>query len=135
MPQALQFLVLTVAAWLNRHQEDLVWSAGCASGEEPLSVSLLWRSDLAAGFPDLALLIVATDVDLHLLARARRARFAGSSLREVPEAWRRRFFRAVDGEHELDPELLPDAGRPTGAEQLHDRLAIPLLEGTKGPRG
>jgi hypothetical protein len=24
MPHALQFLVLTVAGWLNRHQEDLI---------------------------------------------------------------------------------------------------------------
>lgn len=55
------------------------WSAGCASGEEPYTLALLWRGD-----PPLE--IVATDVDPVLVERARRACYDASSLREVPRA-------------------------------------------------
>ena len=63
------------------------WSAGCASGEEPYSLSILWRLELAPRFPGLRLSVVATDVDGDLVGRARIARYRRSSLREVPPAW------------------------------------------------
>lgn len=81
-----------------------VWSAGCASGEEPYSLALLWLRELASRCPSVRLRILATDVDLHLLVRARRARYPWGSLREMPEDWRREAFEEVvagpSGEHE-----------------------------------
>jgi len=76
------------------------WSAGCASGEEPWSLRLLWDLRLAARHPGLALEIVATDADPHLLARARRARYPASSLRELPAACRVRAFALRRGRGE-----------------------------------
>lgn len=64
-----------------------VWSAGCASGEEPYSVSVLFRRGLAPRFPEFHLDLVATDADAALLARARRGCYARATLREVPAAW------------------------------------------------
>ncbi|AKU93516.1 Chemotaxis protein methyltransferase CheR [Labilithrix luteola] len=69
-----------------------VWSAGCASGEEPYTISAIWRFEVEKAFPDLALEIVATDVDVEMCARARRATYDTTSLREVPAAWRDRAF-------------------------------------------
>jgi chemotaxis protein methyltransferase CheR len=69
-----------------------VWSAGCASGEEPSTVAIAWHLELAPRFPGLALSLVATDVDDEVLDRARRACYAPSSLRDVPAAWRERAF-------------------------------------------
>jgi len=68
------------------------WSAGCASGEEPYTLALVWRHVVAPRLPGLALDILATDVDPAALDRARRAEYGASSLREVPEAWRREAF-------------------------------------------
>ena len=48
------------------------WSAGCASGEEPYTLRLLWNFTLARRFPALRLEVVATDTNEHLLDRARR---------------------------------------------------------------
>ncbi|HVS66176.1 MAG TPA: CheR family methyltransferase [Thermoanaerobaculia bacterium] len=69
------------------------WSVGCASGEEPYSLSLGWRFGAAAvhGAPA-GLWVLATDVDLTVLARARRRCYQASSLREVPADWRERAF-------------------------------------------
>ncbi len=66
-----------------------IWSAGCASGEEPYSLALLWRFDERCS--DLALELVATDVDAGLLRRAQRACYRPSSLRELPPRWWRGF--------------------------------------------
>ena len=63
-----------------------VWSAGCASGEEPYTLALL--------APHVE--IVATDVDGELLERAKRADFGESSLRELPADLRERFAREKD---------------------------------------
>jgi chemotaxis protein methyltransferase CheR len=63
------------------------WSAGCASGEEPYTVSLVWGQRIQPKYPHISLVIVATDVDDHLLERARAACYAKSSLRELPAAW------------------------------------------------
>jgi len=62
------------------------WSAGCASGEEPYSLVLVGATD-----------IVATDVDAHLLERARAGVYAASSLKEVPESLREQAFRREGG--------------------------------------
>jgi len=69
-----------------------VWSAGCASGEEPYSLLLLWHFELSGRFPNVILDVLATDVDEVLLARARVARYRGSSMRELPRAWRDAAF-------------------------------------------
>jgi chemotaxis protein methyltransferase CheR len=63
------------------------WSAGCASGEEPYTVSLVWGQRIQPKYPHISLTIVATDVDEHLLDRARAACYLKSSLRELPAAW------------------------------------------------
>jgi chemotaxis protein methyltransferase CheR len=69
-----------------------VWSAGCASGEEPYTVAILWRLELAARFPDVTLDVVATDLDEAVLARARIGAYEAGSLRELPESWRDAAF-------------------------------------------
>jgi chemotaxis protein methyltransferase CheR len=72
------------------------WSAGCASGEEPYTVSLVWDQRVGPQYPQTRLAIVATDVDEHLLERARAACYAKSSLRELPDAWIDRAFDRRD---------------------------------------
>jgi chemotaxis protein methyltransferase CheR len=63
------------------------WSAGCASGEEPYTLSLIWRQRISLQFPLATLAVLATDLDTKLLDRARRACYSASSLRELPQAW------------------------------------------------
>ncbi len=64
-----------------------VWSAGCASGEEPYTLTLLWNLSLARQFPDLTLRITATDADERLLERAARGVYPHGCLKELPPAW------------------------------------------------
>jgi chemotaxis protein methyltransferase CheR len=90
--------VLATAA-IGRGAVDLAaWSAGCASGEEPYTLSVLWQLELAHRFPELAIRIMATDVDEAMLERAHRACYGPASLRELPERWRAAAF-ARTGPH------------------------------------
>jgi chemotaxis protein methyltransferase CheR len=75
-----------------------IWSAGCASGEEPYTLALAWHLELAPVFPDLELRLLASDADAALLARAQRAVYPESSLKELPAEWRDAAFRAVNHE-------------------------------------
>jgi chemotaxis protein methyltransferase CheR len=73
------------------------WSAGCASGEEPYTLAIMWQLELAQRFPALELRILATDVGDAVLIRAREGCFASSSARELPDHWRASAFDHDDG--------------------------------------
>jgi len=72
------------------------WSAGCASGEEPYSLALIWALELAPRFANLACAIIATDLDSALLRRAERGCYPRASLRELPAAWIDAAFHRQD---------------------------------------
>jgi chemotaxis protein methyltransferase CheR len=69
-----------------------VWSAGCASGEEPYTVGVLFRLGLQPRFPQVRLELIATDADEALLERARRGCYPRGALRELPPEWAARAF-------------------------------------------
>ena len=86
---------LTAQALARGGDRLRAWSAGCASGEEPYTLALLFA--LAQPPVRCGLEIVATDADPGLLGRARRACYARSSLRELPASWRAAFAPSEDG--------------------------------------
>lgn len=63
-----------------------VWSAGCASGEEPYTIAVLFADQGIAGTID------ATDVDRLSLERTRQAKYPDSAFTEMPSHLRRRYF-------------------------------------------
>lgn len=67
------------------------WSAGCASGEEAVTLRLLWDLRLAADFPATRLEIVASDVDPVLLRRAARGCYSAGALKDLPADLRAAF--------------------------------------------
>jgi chemotaxis methyl-accepting protein methylase len=79
-----------------------IWSIGCANGEEPYSLSMLWKEKFEKKFPPMRLTILATDINENLLKRAREGKYKKSSLKEVPEEILRRFFKIDNGFYILD---------------------------------
>jgi chemotaxis protein methyltransferase CheR len=59
------------------------WCAGCASGEEAYTLSILWKLTV----PGSTLRMVATDADGHMVERARKGCYAAGSLRDAPKGW------------------------------------------------
>jgi chemotaxis protein methyltransferase CheR len=83
---------LSEAALFQGHNELRCWSIGCAFGEEPYTLALLW--DLAVGrlFPSLKLRILATDADRTMIERAEEGCYAPHSLKDLPLDWIARAF-------------------------------------------
>lgn len=69
-----------------------LWSAGCASGEEPYSLAALMEFGVRGAVPDAAYEILATDIDPELLERARQGVYRRATLRELPPEWIERGF-------------------------------------------
>ena len=85
--------------------EFKIWSIGCANGEEPYSLSILWREKFEKIFPQIRLTILATDINESLLERAKEGRYKKSSLKEVLEEILRRFFKIENGFYILDRSI------------------------------
>lgn len=70
-------------------------SLGCASGEEPYTLTLAWQFAVAPQFPGLPLEVTATDVVEAVLERARIACYAATNLKLLPPAWREHGFERM----------------------------------------
>jgi len=84
---------------LDERQEEAplrVWSAGCASGEEPYTVAMLLAEALGEEGFQRRVKIYATDVDGEALAEAREAHFTAKQLEKVAPALRERYFQEAN---------------------------------------
>ena len=85
-----------------------VWSAGCASGEEPYSVAILFHkyAHETQSCEQLTRLdILGTDIDDEVLGEGERGFYAESALVEAPLGLRDRYFPQVAGLHAMIPEV------------------------------
>jgi len=73
----------------SNRPELRVWSAGCASGEEPYTIAILLLETLGEGRAS----IDATDIDRLSLERTRQARYPQTAFSEMPADLQQRYFR------------------------------------------
>ncbi|MBB4617821.1 CheR family methyltransferase [Sphingomonas abaci] len=83
-----------------------LWSAGCATGQEPLSLAMIFaerQADQGAAMPE----IVASDVSEQALARARAGRFTQFEIqRGLPIRRMMRWFEGDGGDWQARPDLV-----------------------------
>ena len=118
--RTLQEVVLPDLARNFDESELRCWCAGCAGGEEPYSLAIMWDCELAARLPEHQLRILATDTDAVQLERGRRACYPPSALRELPTKWKEGAFTLAAGVYSLRSEH-----RIRVEFQLHDVRAVP----------
>jgi two-component system CheB/CheR fusion protein len=82
-----------------------LWSAGCATGEEPFSLAILVAEALGDELPDWTVRIFATDLDGDAVNFARRGIYPASTLEHLPPELVERYFVHLDGEYEVRREL------------------------------
>ena len=68
------------------------WSAGCSSGEEAYSLTMLFAEALGDRIHDFTVKIYGTDIDEDALATARHGLYRTDQLRDVPDALVDRYF-------------------------------------------
>lgn len=74
-----------------------IWSAGCATGEEPYSIAILCteKEELRSWDVD----IFASDLSQRVIQSARKGIYPESSFRSTPESFKERYFVQVDDHH------------------------------------
>jgi chemotaxis protein methyltransferase CheR len=82
-----------------------VWSAGCANGEEPYTLTIIRHLALPQIAPGVQVDILATDIKPVVLQRAAQARYPRSALRDLPEGWHETAFERDDDEWVLLPRF------------------------------
>ena len=81
------------------------WSAGCASGEEPYTLSLIWFFVLKSQYPNLDFQIVASDADPQMLERAKTGCYTVGSLKGLPPEWLKDGFSKRGNEYCIHPSF------------------------------
>ncbi len=99
-------MVEAVAAAEEQGRRVRIWSAGCSTGQEPLSLAMLFaerQEATGAPMPE----IVASDISTAALARARSGRFSQFEIqRGLPIRRMMRWFEGDGSEWIARPELL-----------------------------
>lgn len=90
----------------SQSQRNLrIWSAGCATGEEPYSIAMLLLELLGPKISQWQVAIIATDIDAKALDRARAGVFARKEVEAIPPAWLGKHFVHKDGSFHAHPAL------------------------------
>jgi chemotaxis protein methyltransferase CheR len=80
-----------------------IWSAGCASGEEPYSVVMM---ALEAGFePGRDLRVYASDISRKVLQKARRGEYRPASFRDTSPELQKKYFVERDGHWRISDDV------------------------------
>ncbi|CZF80583.1 CheR family methyltransferase [Grimontia marina] len=82
---------------IDQHRSDtiFIWSAACASGEEPYSIAMVC-DELQHDNPGFEAKILATDIDTQRLAICESARYEKERLSEIPIQFRHRYTKFSD---------------------------------------
>jgi chemotaxis protein methyltransferase CheR len=89
----------------TRHRGIRVWSAGCATGEEPYSLAMAFLAELARDERGLMLSVVGTDIDPAVLERAQRAEYDVAKLGHISRADQSRFVVVKGDTFKISPEV------------------------------
>lgn len=68
-----------------------IWSAGCATGEEPYSLAILLR-EMIPYIDTWDVTILATDIDQKSIEQAKEGRYGRWSFRNMPQEWLDKYF-------------------------------------------
>jgi two-component system CheB/CheR fusion protein len=82
-----------------------VWSAGCASGEEPYTLAMLLCEALGEAAYRRRVKIYATDVDEEALAVARRAVYSAKDVETVPKELFEKYFERQGTQYPFRPDI------------------------------
>jgi len=94
--------------WASKSPLIRIWSAGCATGEEPYSMAVLCREH-ALATNDAARLervrILGSDVDKDAVSAASRGRYPTAAFADTSPSVVEKYFALEHGMHTVSPEI------------------------------
>ena len=85
-----------------------VWCAASSSGEEPYTLAMVIRDALGSRAKDWQGGLLATDISMNALGKARKGTYQTDGAMELPDDMYRKYFRSVGGGMS---EVVPDIKR------------------------
>src|SRR3954467_4124780 len=82
-----------------------IWSAGCSTGEEPYTLSILALEESSRQLKDWTVEILATDLNERSLAHAKNAVYGSYSTRHLTEYHRQKYFAPVADQLQVQPPV------------------------------
>ena len=78
---------------------------GCAGGEEPFSLAILFREYFSREMRSIQTVIHGTDIDAHTVRFAEQAEYIEDRLKEISAELKDRYFRPIESRFRLVPEI------------------------------
>jgi chemotaxis protein methyltransferase CheR len=115
----------TKAKFPGRHLR--FWSAGCSTGEEPYTLSMLLLEESDTRLKNWIVEIVATDLNERSLAHAKIAAYGSYSTRNLPSPYRQKYFAPLGDQL----QVLPAARSPINFSRanLSEHDSTPFTNG------
>lgn len=93
---------------VQRHQKDhtlSIWSAGCASGEEPYTISMYLKDYLGSEAGQWDTRVLATDISQQALSKAKQGIYSLPDT--IPPTWKSKYFVRTDmeGTYQVAPAV------------------------------
>ena len=128
-PSHFEFLLANVIPRLRKRTTIDIWSAPCATGEEPYSIAVTLLEQLGMP-PKPALRIRATDISTRALAVARKGVYSADRLGAMPVHLIRRYFmQAGPGCFQISPVIrrMIEFDRANLIERMHAGRTYPII--------
>ena len=98
-PRHFEFFGEKVLPTLRDRQGPIcIWSAGCATGEEPYTIAMLLLEQLGAAAPQ-RVRLMATDLSTKALTAAAAGIYKAARLDELPPGYKKYFSRGIGTQH------------------------------------
>lgn len=95
------FLRQEVLPWLRKKESvnrDLcIWCGAASSGEEPYMLAMILQDYFGLEKDSWDTKVLATDISTEVLQQALKGVYTKEQIAALPENWKRRFFREVNG--------------------------------------
>ncbi len=102
-----EFFKNTILPYLEQTKKNKVlsiWSAGCSSGEEPYTLSMILK-DYFRNKSGWDTKVLATDISQRVLEKAKAAIYEGEALKDIPEEWKKKYFTKMGDSYMFVPEI------------------------------
>ena len=78
-----------------RDKDLRIWSAGCSTGQEPYTLSMVISDFLGSRKPEWDTKVLATDISIKALTAAREGVYNDDSVSNIPAEWKKSYFKQM----------------------------------------
>jgi len=104
-----------------------IWSAGCSTGEEPYTLSMMMLEEAQSRLKDWSIEIAATDLNERSLAHAKHALYGSYSTRNLTPLHRQKYF--VPAGDQLQVQAVVRSGINFSRLNLSDDARMTFMKG------